>query len=152
MTETTRARLRRLQRRFAETPFQLPVTIAYTLSGTVGLASGNGIVPHTIDRTLPFALVVVWTLYLALGGWLSVVGRLLQRERLEFSGLVLLGFGSGLYAVVLAVVGRWPSSITAAAAMAGVAAGCGIRLLVLNVSRKARTVAAQIEGDESEKA
>lgn len=132
-----------LERRLAEAPFETPIALWFGVIGWVGIVTGQGITPATLEDTLPIWLVQAWTAGLAFGGTLTTMGKLRQRDRIEASGLVLLGYGATLYAVVLLVAAGIPG-VTAAAAMFAVACGCGLRLRVLALSHRARSVAGTI--------
>ncbi|MCW2543123.1 MAG: hypothetical protein JWM40_675 [Frankiales bacterium] len=140
---TPRNRWARLERRLAEAPFETPIAIWFGCIGWIGLISGRGITPASLQDTLPIWLVQAWTVGIALGGTLTALGKLRQRDRLESSGLVLLGYGVTLYGATLAVAAGL-NGATAAAAMFAIAAGCAIRLRVLTLSHRARSVAGVI--------
>lgn len=134
----------RLQRRIAETPFEFPIAGALALNGFAGIVSGQGIVPRTIDLSLPLWLIQMWTIALTLGGVLTVLGRLTPYDRLESAGLALLGYGATLYALVLLFTGGFPATLLSAFTFLAVTAGCGVRMRVLATSRKARRVATDL--------
>lgn len=134
------------ERRLAEAPFETPIAIWFGVIGWIGIATGQGITPATLEDALPIWLVQAWTVGIALGGTLTAFGKLRQRDRIESSGLVLLGYGVTLYGGVLVKVAG-EAGITAAAAMFAIAAGCAIRLRVLALSHRARAVACTIRND-----
>lgn len=134
----------------AESPFEIPVALYLGIIGFIGLASGNGITPKTIDAALPIWLVLAWTVGLAVGGVATVIGKIMQRGRIESSGLILLAYGASLYALVLGFAADWPTAATAVAAMMAIAIGCLIRLRVLALSRRALTVADSISQEGGE--
>lgn len=146
---SARTRWAVLERRLAEAPFETPIAIWFGVIGWIGIVSGRGITPTTLEDALPLWLVQAWTVGLALGGTLTAIGKLRQRDRLESAGLALLGYGATLYGGVLAVAAGL-GGVTAAAAMLAIAAGCAIRLRVLTLSHRARTVASNIHtsGDD----
>jgi len=136
-----------MQRRFAETPFEIPIAIYFGAFGIASLISGNGITPHTVDMALPWGLILAWTIGLAVGGVLCVIGRFAQHHRTEMAGLILLGYGASLYAAALLVVGPAASTANAAAAMVAIATGCGIRLRILHKSQRTREIAHELRCD-----
>lgn len=140
---TPRNRWARLERRLAEAPFETPIAIWFGFIGWIGVLSGRGITPASLEDALPIWLVQAWTIGLALGGTLTAAGKLRQRDRVESSGLVLLGYGATLYGATL-IVAAGLNGVTAAAAMFAIAAGCAIRLRVLALSHRARSVAGTI--------
>ncbi len=142
-------RLTNLERRLAEAPFETPIALWFGIIGWVGIVTGQGITPATLEDALPIWLVQAWTIGLALGGMLTVIGKLRQRDRLESSGLALLGYGTTLYAGVL-VAAAGLAGLTAAAAMFAITFGCLIRLRVLTLSHRARGVAGTIHRQQSE--
>lgn len=116
----------------------VPVAAYLALVGWGGVVSG-GITPDSL-HVLPAWLVEMWTFAVAIGGTGSVIGALMQRTRIESTGLGLLAYGSVLYGLVGAVV-LWPGSATVIALSAAVASMCLIRMRVLSLARHAQEVA-----------
>lgn len=132
-----------LWRNLAEAPW-LPITAYLGLVGIIGIASGVGVAPRSIDATLPDWLVMAWTVGIAAGGIAATVGCLWSRTRVESAGMALLAYGAGLYGVVVAVA-AWPHSLIIIAVSVAVLSMCAIRLRVLSLARRAQRRAGQIQ-------
>src|SRR5690348_8128603 len=93
----------RLWRALAESPW-LPITAYLGLVGVLGIASGAGVAPRSLDVTLPDWLVMAWTVGIAVGGLAATAGCLWSRTRVESAGLALLAYGAALYGAVVSAV------------------------------------------------
>lgn len=138
----------RITRRLYGAPW-LPIAGYLGIIAALSLASG-GVAPPAMTHALPAWLVLMWTLALALGGLLSVVGVLFEQTRVESAGLVLLIYGAGMYGLVLSVA-LWPHSTGFILVSAAICGMCAIRLRVLALARHAQKVAvAQQRCDDGE--
>ncbi|MGH3500554.1 MAG: hypothetical protein ACRDQA_06615, partial [Nocardioidaceae bacterium] len=99
-------RFRGIRQALLETPY-LPVAAYLGAVGIAALVAGHAILPDTLAEVLPAWLATVWTVAVAAGGILPVVGRVVSATRIESAGLAMLAFGAGLYGVCIAVA-AWP--------------------------------------------
>lgn len=100
--------------------------------------------PGVMEHALPSWLTTAWMCALTAGGVLAVAGCLLQRTRVESSGLTLQTFGISLYAAIVA----YETSINAGdyAAVVALVGVCVSRLWVLSRARRARRYARHAQG------
>ena len=102
MSPTRRARVKR---RLLGAPFW-PITLYLGLISLIALVSG-GLAPEPLLDALPGWLVIMWTLSLMCGGFLSFGGLMSGQNRVETAGCIFLIYGATLYGVVLAFE-EWP--------------------------------------------
>jgi hypothetical protein len=135
--------LREVDRRWSEAPFEVPIALLLAVVGWVGVASGQGITPPSLEAALSIWLVQTWTLLLGLGGTLTACGKATGRERVEASGLVMLGWGLTLYGGTLLLTGG-VGGVTAAGLCLAFAAGVGRRLVTIRHDMKVRRQALEM--------
>lgn len=128
----------RAKRRLYGAPW-LPIVAYLGAIAVLSLASG-GVAPPAMTHALPPWLVLMWTIALAAGGLLAIVGVLSEQTRVESAGLVLLIYGAGLYGLVLSVA-LWPRSLNIILVSVAVCGMCLIRLRVLALARHAQKLA-----------
>lgn len=130
-------------------PFELLPAIVFMLFGIAAVLSAGAITPGSF-HILYWIVTVMWQGSLGLGGVLSVVGRIGAWDRIEQCGMALMGYGFGVYTIVLIATAILTSTLTGVAAMGLCLAytlACGIRLYVLTRAVKARKVAGQVQYD-----
>lgn len=126
------------ERRSSSLTAYVPLVCYLALIAVIGLLTGTGIAPDTLQVALPWWLVQIWTVSIAFGGISCTVGAASKATSLESAGLLLLAWGAFLYGSVIAVVG-YPYSFGAAAVSAAVILTCVIRLRELaHIRRQAR--------------
>ena len=135
-------RARRLWDRLLERE-SWPLYAYLGLIGILALAAGRGVTPESMRQVLPGPLVLAWTIALALGGVLTVVGYFTLRENVEQSGLVFMAFAAALYGTCITIA-AWPYGATVLAISLAVFTSCAIRFRILRRARKAQEVATQI--------
>lgn len=124
-----------LKRIFMESSFEIPLALAVLALGFLVLASGGVNAPGSVERSTPMWLALTWSLGLLLGGLGTIVGKVINKERIEQSGLAFMAYGNAFYSLVLFTQGNMPSAITPATIMAAIAIGCLIRVRVITKSR-----------------
>lgn len=132
-----------LARRLLRVPAYLPFIVWLAVVGWQGVARG-GIAPGSaLDHLLPSWVVMMWTVAVAAGATLAVVGGVSARTRVESTGLALILYGVVLYGGVGAYAvshGTW--SVISVASAFGLSAL--LRLFVLSRARHAQEVAADL--------
>lgn len=124
-------------------PFEVPICFYLFVIGTWNLIAGLTGVPVSVQHTYPKWLTIAWAASIALGSGAALVGRYVQRFRLESSGLAFMLAACGIYIyTVLSVNGL--TAIFASGAYAAIATGCIIRMKVIRRSHKAQQVATEI--------
>lgn len=132
-----------VDRRVDDAPFEVPITILFALVGWVGVLTGQGITPPSLEAALPLWLVQTWTVSFALGGSLAAHGKTAGSERTEAAGLVMLGWGLTLYGVVL-IGSAGLAGVTSAVGILAIATGAALRLRKIRRDYRARVLAAAI--------
>lgn len=105
----------------------MPVVLYLGLFGVIGLVTGAGIVPDTLTVILPYWMVLVWTVCIAVGGIAGTFGAFGWRTRVESCGLLFLIWGATMYGAVVSVAG-YPYGFAAAAIAIAVDAMCILRI------------------------
>src|SRR5699024_12373380 len=118
-----------------DAPFWLRLALAVLALGFLVLASGGVNAPGSVERSTPVWLALTWSLGLLLGGLGTVVGKVINKERIEQSGLAFMAYGNAFYSLVLFTQGNIPSAITPATVIAAIAIGCLIRVRKITNSR-----------------
>ena len=124
----------------ASAPY-LPIAAYMGLSGIIGLVnhdrSSNGLWPD-YDRAhrLPDYLLIAFSVTLAVGGFLTVLGGLIRGTRVESAGLVLLLAGVAIFGIA----GSWEENNPWPVLIHALAFGgmIGIRMWVLALARRAQ--------------
>lgn len=124
-------------------PFQVPLTIYFTLFGLTNLLQGLGITPNSVDQAYSRWIILAWAIFMFVGSALSLVGRYTQKFRMESAGLGLLLSSCGVVVVAVMVVAGW-NGLLASGAFAAIGAGCVIRMIVIAKHHKAQRIAAQM--------
>jgi hypothetical protein len=128
---------------FAVSPFEMFIAVFFALYGLISFVISDLVTPPTVQGTVSFGLIIVWHIALALGGICAALGRMLEKERLELSGLAMIGFACGLYAGVLGVSAGWGSS-AAVGLLISILGACIARMKVIRRSIQAQELAVHI--------
>lgn len=124
-------------------PFQVPLTVYFTLFGFVNLLQGLGITPNSVDDTYSPWIIFVWAVFMFVGSALSLFGRYTQKFRMESAGLGLLLSSCAVIVIAVMAMAGW-SGLLASGAFAAIGAGCAIRMIVIAKHHKAQRIAAAL--------
>jgi hypothetical protein len=125
---------------FTVSSFEMPIAMAFGLYGLASLVFSDFLTPPSVGLTYEFWLIVIWHLLLALGGWGSAIGRLLEWERLEMSGLAAFGLGC-IYYMAAAYLINHEAAFGLVTLLTAITSACAIRMYVLRKSLKAQKFA-----------
>lgn len=138
---------RRIARALLESP-HLPIPVYLWALGVASLASSDTILPPTLTESVPYFLVVIWVLFLNIGGALATLGCLTKRTHPESVGLILLTFSIFLYGATVGWM-AWPASAATLSSLCALLSVCALRLWVLIHARKALRQATNLSGEGS---
>lgn len=128
---------------FTVSPFEMFIAMYFALYGSISLIVSDIVTPPSVLTSLTLGLLIVWHVSLALGGACTAIGRMMEQERLELSGLAMIGFACGLYAGILAA-GPGLSASAAIGLLVAILASCIARMRVIRRSIRAQELAVHI--------
>lgn len=127
---------------FVEDGFEMAIALAFGIFGLISLVFSDIVTPPSVQEAQTLALILVWHFTMALG-LAAPLGRVLELERLEMSGLASLAFSCLFYlsaALFVAGIGGFGVSIL----LFAVTAGCIFRMYVIRKSMKGQKLAHHI--------
>lgn len=125
---------------FTVSSFEMPISLAFGLYGLASFVFSDILTPPSVGSTYELWLIIIWHLLMALGGFGTAIGRLLEWERLEMSGLAALGL-SCVYYVVAALVVNHEAAFGLTVLLLALLWACITRMYVLRKSIKAQKFA-----------
>lgn len=125
---------------FTVSSFEMPIAIALGFYGLASLIFSDFITPPSVDETYTVWLVVIWHVLMGFGGVATALGRLLEWERLEMSGLAGLAM-SCLWYMAAALIVAHEAGLGAFSILLGILWACATRMWVLKRSLKAQDIA-----------
>lgn len=128
---------------FTVSSFEMPISLAFGLYGIASLIFSDILTPPSVDQTYELYLIIIWHLLMGLGGFATFVGRLVEWERLEMSGLAAFG-GSCAYYIVAAYFINGRAAFGLTVLLLSILWACGTRMWVLKKSIKAQELARNI--------
>lgn len=128
---------------FTVSSFEMPIALALGFYGLASLIFSDFITPPSVDETYTVWLIAVWHILMGFGGLGTFIGRLLEWERLEMSGLAMLGL-SCVYYIAAALIVAHEAGLGVTSILLGILWACGTRMWVLRKSLKAREIARNV--------
>jgi hypothetical protein len=145
MTQRKPGRPNKIWLAFVEDGFEMVIALIFGLFGLFSLVFSDILTPPSVGSTQTVTLVVIWHITSAFA-LAIVVGRILEFERLELSGLASLTFAC-LFYLGIATFSLGSASFGLAILLFGVTAGCLIRMYVIRKSIKGQKLVVHIVED-----
>lgn len=125
---------------FTVSSFEMPIAIALGFYGLASLIFSDFITPPSVGETYTIWLIAIWHILMGLGGAATAIGRLVEWERLEMSGLASLGM-SCVYYIGAALIVAHEAGLGITSLLVGILWACLTRMWVLKRSLKAQDIA-----------